>query len=103
MRAYPRDGVEEEEEEDEDEDGSKDRVAKREDSVARTDDDAFSYSASSWMSARISGTSGLCLVAVYWLVWGGGIDSSGRWMGGLLNLPASVANRIIGEEAIMSV
>lgn len=63
VRAYPRDGIEEEEEED---GGSKDRVAKREDSVARTDDDAFSYSASSWMSARISGTSGFCLVAVYW-------------------------------------
>lgn len=64
VRAYPRDGIEEEEE---DEDGgSKDRVAKREDSVARTDDNAFSYSASSWMSARISGTSGFCLVAVYW-------------------------------------
>ena len=76
--------------------------------MARTDDDSFSYAASSWISARISGTSDLLGKR---LLVGRRSDRShldGGWPGGrgggerASNLPASVANRIVGEEAIMS-
>lgn len=86
--------------------------------MARTDDDSFSYAASSWMSARISGTSDL-LGKHYWFGgrgagkrsdldrWNGGKGRDLIWIGGMggktgaYNLPASVANRIVGEEDVM--
>ena len=63
VRAKPGFGAEDEVEEE-----GNERVFRREDSVARTEEEAFSYAASSWIRARIVGAS----VGVYWFLIGFG-------------------------------